>query len=42
VEFILNGLPENEVHISGFYGEDGRTVELNAVSMVREVWTGLV
>jgi hypothetical protein len=34
VEFNLNGLPDKSVHISGFRGEDGRTVELNAVSVV--------
>jgi hypothetical protein len=27
VEFNLNGLPDNAVHISGFRGEDGRIVE---------------
>jgi hypothetical protein len=31
VEFSLNGLPDNAVHISGFCGEDGRIVELNAL-----------
>jgi hypothetical protein len=34
MEFNLNGLPDNEVHISGFHGEDGRIVELNVVSVV--------
>jgi hypothetical protein len=33
VEFNLNGLPDNAIHISGFRGEDGRIVELNAVSL---------
>jgi hypothetical protein len=37
VEFNLNGLPDNAVHISGFRGEDGRTVEMNAVSLVDTV-----
>jgi hypothetical protein len=30
VEFNLIGLSDNAVHISGFRGEDGRIVELNA------------
>jgi hypothetical protein len=33
VEFNLNGLPENAVHISGFRGEDGSIVKLNAMSL---------
>jgi hypothetical protein len=36
VEITLNGLPDNTVHISGFRGEDGRIVELNAVSLVAQ------
>jgi hypothetical protein len=39
VEFNLNGLPDNAVHISGFLGEDGRIVELNAVSLVDTVFS---
>jgi hypothetical protein len=39
VEFKLNGLPDNTVHISGFRSEDGRTVELNAVSQVDTVFS---
>jgi hypothetical protein len=39
VEFNLNGLPDNAVHISGFQGEDGRIVELNAVSLVDTVFS---
>jgi hypothetical protein len=38
VEFNLNGLPEIAVHMSGFRGEDERTVELNAVSLVDTVF----
>jgi hypothetical protein len=33
MEFNLNGLP-NEIHVSGFSGEDGCSVKLNAVSQV--------
>jgi hypothetical protein len=39
VEFNLSGLPENAVHISGFRGEDGTIVELNAVSLVATVFS---
>jgi hypothetical protein len=39
VEFNLNGLPNNAVHTSGFRGEDGRIVELNALSMVDTVFS---
>jgi hypothetical protein len=39
MEFNLNGLPDNAVHISGFRGEDGRIVELNALSMVSPVFS---
>jgi hypothetical protein len=35
VEFNLNGLLDNAVYISGFCGEDGRIVELNAVFLGR-------
>jgi hypothetical protein len=34
VEFNLNGLPDNVVHIFVFRGKDGRIVELNAVSVL--------
>jgi hypothetical protein len=39
VEFNLNGLPDNAVHLSGFRGEDGRIEELNAVSLVVTVFS---
>jgi hypothetical protein len=39
VEFNLNGLPNNAVHISGFCGEDGRIMELNVVSLVDTVFS---
>jgi hypothetical protein len=39
VEFYLNGLPDNAVYISGFRGENGRIVELNAVSLVYIVFS---
>jgi hypothetical protein len=39
MEFNLNGLPDNAVHISGFRGEDGSIVELNAVSLVDTVFS---
>jgi hypothetical protein len=32
VEFNLNGIPNNAVHISGFRGEDEKTVDLNAAT----------
>jgi hypothetical protein len=35
----LNGFPDNVVHISGFHGEDGGIVELNAVSLVNTVFS---
>jgi hypothetical protein len=38
-EFNLNGHPDNAVHMSGFHGEDGRIVELNAVSLVDTVFS---
>jgi hypothetical protein len=38
VEFNLNGLFDNAVHISGFRGKDGRIVELDAVSLVDTVF----
>jgi hypothetical protein len=39
VEFNINGILDNAVHISGFLGEDGRIVELNAVSLVDTVFS---
>jgi hypothetical protein len=39
VEFNLNGLRDNAVHISGFRGEDESIVELNAVSLVDTVFS---
>jgi hypothetical protein len=39
VEFNLNGLRNNAVHISGLRGEDGITVELNAVCLVDTVFS---
>jgi hypothetical protein len=39
VEFNLSGLPNNEVHISGFRGEDGSIVELNAMFLVNTVFS---
>jgi hypothetical protein len=38
VEFNLNGLPDNAVHLSGFRGEDGSIVELNAMTLVDTVF----
>jgi hypothetical protein len=38
VDFKLNGLPDNAVHISGFRGEVRRIVELNAVSLADTVF----
>jgi hypothetical protein len=39
VEFNLNGLAHNVVHISDFRGKDERTVELNALSVVGTVFS---
>jgi hypothetical protein len=39
VEFNLNGLPDNAVHITGFRGEDGSIVELNAMFLVDTVFS---
>jgi hypothetical protein len=39
VEFNLNGPPDSAVHISGFCGEDGRIVEMNAVTLVDTVFS---
>jgi hypothetical protein len=32
MELNLNGLPKDAIHVSGFGGEDGGFVKLNAVS----------
>jgi hypothetical protein len=37
VEFNLSGLVNNAVHVSGFCGEVGGTVELNAVPLASTV-----
>jgi hypothetical protein len=39
MELNLNGLPNNAVHVSGFCGEDGGVVNLNAVSQVDGVFS---
>jgi hypothetical protein len=39
MELNLNGLPNDAVHVSGFIGEDGGFVELNAVSQVDGVFS---
>jgi hypothetical protein len=39
VEFHLDGLRNNAVHISGFHGEDGRIVELNSVFLADTVFS---
>jgi hypothetical protein len=39
VEFNLNGIYNNAIHISVFHGEDGRIVEMNAVSLVDTVFS---
>jgi hypothetical protein len=39
MEFNLSGLPDNVVHITGFCGEDGRIMDLNAVSLVDSVFS---
>jgi hypothetical protein len=41
MEFNLNGLPDNAVHISGFRGDNERIEELNAVSLVDTVLPSL-
>jgi hypothetical protein len=38
VEFNLNILPNNAVHVSGFRGEDERIIELTVVSLVDTVF----
>jgi hypothetical protein len=39
VDFNLNGLPDNAVYKSGFRGDDGSIVELNAMSLVDTVFS---
>jgi hypothetical protein len=39
MELNLNGLPDDAVHVSGFSGEDGGFVKLNAVSQVDGVFS---
>jgi hypothetical protein len=34
MELILNGLPNDAIHVLGLSGEDGSIVKLNAVSQV--------
>jgi hypothetical protein len=41
VEFNLNDLPDNAVHISGLRRENGRIEKLNAVSLVDTVFSRL-
>jgi hypothetical protein len=39
VEFNLNGPLEDAIRLSGFHGEDGRIVELNAEFVVDNVFS---
>jgi hypothetical protein len=39
MEFNLNGLHNNVVHVSDFHGEDGSIVELNVVYLVHTVFS---
>jgi hypothetical protein len=39
MEFNLNGLPNDAIHVLGFSGEDGGIVKLNAVSQVGPVFS---
>jgi hypothetical protein len=39
IELNLNDLPNNAIHVSGFSGEDGGFVKLNAVSQVDGVFS---
>jgi hypothetical protein len=39
MELNLNGLPNDVIHVSGFSGEDGCFVKLNAVSQVDAVFS---
>jgi hypothetical protein len=39
MELNLDGLPNDEVHVSGFSGEDGGLVKLNAVAQVDGVFS---
>jgi hypothetical protein len=39
IELNLNGLPNDAINVSGFSGEDGGIVKLNAVSQVDAVFS---
>jgi hypothetical protein len=39
MEINLNGFPNDAIHVSGFSGEDGGIVKLNAVSQVDTVFS---
>jgi hypothetical protein len=39
MELNLNGLPNSVVHVSGFSGDDGGIVKLNAVTRVDAVFS---
>jgi hypothetical protein len=39
VEFNLNDLPDDAVHMSGFHDEDGSIVELNTMPLVETVFS---
>jgi hypothetical protein len=39
MELNLNGLPTDEIHVSGLSDEDGVIVELNAVPQVGTVFS---
>jgi hypothetical protein len=39
VEFKLNGIPNNSIHVSGLCGEDGGIVELNVVCLADTVFS---
>jgi hypothetical protein len=39
MEFNLNGFPNDAIHVSGFSGEDGGFVKLNAASQFDDVFS---
>jgi hypothetical protein len=39
MELTLNGLSNDVIHVSGFSGEDGGFLKLNAVSQVDDVFS---
>jgi hypothetical protein len=39
IELKVNGLPNDATHVSGFSGEDGGFMRLNAVSQVDAVFS---